>query len=143
MNSRPRLATFSLLLFLTACFLCWTLWATDERTAAGPLGESFAARNSAGLSQAAKPGQAAGRKSPANKTGPLFVVIQNGRYGYIDKTGKMVILAYRLRVAEELERDTPKADILSKIGPRPWDVLNETFQAAEFPYRVVSPMCRQ
>src|SRR5712691_1153602 len=79
MNSRPRFAAFSLLLFLTACFLCLSLWAIDERTAAGPLGESLAAQNSAGLPQAAQPAQAAGRKSPANKTGPLFVVIQNGK----------------------------------------------------------------
>ncbi len=51
-----------------------------------------------------------------------------------------VFLAYRLSMAEELERNTPRADIASKIGPAPWDVLNETLQTAEFPYRVVSPL---
>lgn len=51
-----------------------------------------------------------------------------------------VFLAYRLRAAEALESGTPLADIPSKLGPAPWDVLNQTFQAAEFPYRVVSPV---
>jgi energy-coupling factor transporter ATP-binding protein EcfA2 len=51
-----------------------------------------------------------------------------------------VFLAYRLRVMEELERGVPAADIPAKIGPAPWDVVNETFQAAEFPYRVPSPL---
>lgn len=51
-----------------------------------------------------------------------------------------VFIAYRLRAAEELERGIKKEEIPSKIGPPPWDVVNETFQAAGFPYRVVSPM---
>lgn len=51
-----------------------------------------------------------------------------------------VFLAYRLRVAEALESGTPKDVIRNQLGPAPWDVLNETFQAAEFPYRVVSPV---
>lgn len=51
-----------------------------------------------------------------------------------------VFVAYRLRAMEERERGTPEKDICSKIGPAPWDVLNQTFQAAEFPYRVVSPL---
>jgi hypothetical protein len=92
MNSRPRFATFSLLLLLTACFPCWTVWATDERTTAGPLAESLAAHNSAGLPQAVKPGQTAGPQSPANETGSLFPVTKDGtQYGYIDKTGQLVI----------------------------------------------------
>ena len=51
-----------------------------------------------------------------------------------------VFLAYRLQAAEQLERGTKKAEIPSKIGPPPWEVVNETFQAAGFPYRVISPM---
>jgi hypothetical protein len=91
-NTRRRLIIrFSQPLLLTACFLCLTLWATDERTAAGPLAESLAADNSVGLRQAAKPGQAAGPQSPANETGPLFRVAKDGKYGYIDKIGRMVI----------------------------------------------------
>jgi AAA domain, putative AbiEii toxin, Type IV TA system len=51
-----------------------------------------------------------------------------------------VFLAYRLRFMEALERGTSREDILSKLGPAPWEVVNETFQAAEFPYQVISPM---
>jgi energy-coupling factor transporter ATP-binding protein EcfA2 len=50
-----------------------------------------------------------------------------------------VFLAYRLRVAEQLERETPMSEIIKNLGPAPWDVLNDTFKAAEFPYRVKSP----
>lgn len=35
--------------------------------------------------------QAAAQQSPANETGPLFRVEKDGKYGYIDKTGKVVI----------------------------------------------------
>lgn len=38
-----------------------------------------------------QPLQAAGSQSPANETGPLFRVEKDGKYGYIDKTGKVVI----------------------------------------------------
>lgn len=51
-----------------------------------------------------------------------------------------VFLAYRLRTAEALEGGTPLADVAKVLGPAPWDVLNETFQAADFPYRVASPV---
>ncbi len=51
-----------------------------------------------------------------------------------------VFLAYRLRAAEVLEAGTPRADVVKVLGPAPWDMLNEAFQAAEFPYRVVSPL---
>lgn len=51
-----------------------------------------------------------------------------------------VFLAYRLQSAEALEAGTLKSDISKLLGPAPWDVLNETFQAAEFPYRVLSPV---
>lgn len=87
MNSRTRLATFSLLLLLSVCFVCWPVQAMDERTAAGPLDESRTAHNSAGLPQA---GQGAGPQSAANETGPLFRVVKDGKVGYIDKTGKFV-----------------------------------------------------
>jgi energy-coupling factor transporter ATP-binding protein EcfA2 len=51
-----------------------------------------------------------------------------------------VFLAYRLRAAEALEAGTALVDIPKMLGPAPWDVLNETFQVAEFPYQVVSPV---
>lgn len=50
-----------------------------------------------------------------------------------------VLVAYRLRFAEELERNLSRSDITAKLGPAPWDVINEAFQVADFPYRVVSP----
>lgn len=50
-----------------------------------------------------------------------------------------VFLAYRLKVADALDRGIVKSDILSTIGPPPWEIVNETFRAAEFPYQVVSP----
>jgi len=53
-----------------------------------------------------------------------------------------VFLAHRLRTAEELERGTPAAEVSLKLGPAPWDVINEAFQAADFPYRVVSPLTK-
>jgi len=51
-----------------------------------------------------------------------------------------VFLAYRLRVAEALEAGTPLTTIPQALGPAPWDVVNEAFRAAEFPYLVVSPV---
>lgn len=51
-----------------------------------------------------------------------------------------VLVAYRLRVAEGLEQERSKDEIRSSIGPAPWDVLNDAFQAADFPYEVVSPV---
>jgi AAA domain, putative AbiEii toxin, Type IV TA system len=50
-----------------------------------------------------------------------------------------VFLGYRLKVADLLEKGVPFSDVEARLGPAPWDVVNETFQAAEFPYRVVSP----
>ena len=50
-----------------------------------------------------------------------------------------VLVAYRLRFAEELERNFSRDEIAAKLGPAPWDVINEAFQVADFPYRVVSP----
>jgi len=51
-----------------------------------------------------------------------------------------VFLAYRLRFAEEREKKKPEAEILTALGPAPWDVVNETLHAAGFLYRVVSPI---
>jgi hypothetical protein len=51
-----------------------------------------------------------------------------------------VFIAYRLRFAEEREKKKPEAEILAVLGPAPWDVVNETLQAAGFLYRVISPI---
>ena len=87
---RHRFATFSLLLF-GASFLFRPLQATGERAAGRPLAESLTASNSARLRQAAQPGQTASPQSHADEVGPLFPVEEHGKWGYIDKTGKIVI----------------------------------------------------
>lgn len=51
-----------------------------------------------------------------------------------------VLVAYRLRVAEGLEQGRSMDEIRKSIGPAPWDVINEAFQTADFPYEVVSPV---
>src|SRR6266480_2604141 len=91
MIPRPQLATFSLLLLLTAFFVLRPLRANDERAANQLLAESLLADNSASLPQAAQPGQTADLQSPANETGPLFPVVEHGKWGYIDKAGKIVM----------------------------------------------------
>src|ERR1700737_5190223 len=50
-----------------------------------------------------------------------------------------IFLGYRLQVLAELEKDTPKLEIENKLGPAPWNVLNEILAVAEFPYRVEAP----
>lgn len=50
-----------------------------------------------------------------------------------------VFVNYRLRYAEELERCLPNDAIKDKLGPAPWDVLNQAFKVAGFPFSVVSP----
>jgi ABC-type cobalamin/Fe3+-siderophores transport system ATPase subunit len=50
-----------------------------------------------------------------------------------------VFMGYRAKFLELLEQDVPRNDIVKQIGPAPWDLLNEAFIVAEFPYRVVLP----
>lgn len=50
-----------------------------------------------------------------------------------------VFLGYRFQVAEELEKKTPHNEIEKKLGPAPWDVVNDALGISGFPYRVVSP----
>lgn len=51
-----------------------------------------------------------------------------------------VFMAYRMRAAELREVGDDETTIRSKLGPPPWEVANETFAAASFPFRVVSPV---
>lgn len=50
-----------------------------------------------------------------------------------------VFLGHRLQIIEELERGLSKDEAEAKLGPAPWDVLNEILTVAEFPYRVAAP----
>jgi WG repeat protein len=50
------------------------------------------AQQTTGQTEAAeKPNAPAVEQSPANETGPLFLVNKDGKRGYIDKTGRLVI----------------------------------------------------
>lgn len=51
-----------------------------------------------------------------------------------------VIVAHRLRQAEALEKGLNREEIQNTLGPAPWEVINEAFQVADFPYEVVSPL---
>ena len=53
-----------------------------------------------------------------------------------------VFVAHRVRAAQEREKGTLEIDLEKKIGPAPWDVMNEILRVAEFPYRVVSPLTK-
>jgi predicted ATPase len=51
-----------------------------------------------------------------------------------------VMVAHKIRMADELIRGTQREALEAKLGRTPWDVLNEALSAAEFAYRVVSPV---
>lgn len=51
-----------------------------------------------------------------------------------------VLMAYRLRMAEGLEKNQSREEIRKALGPPPWEVINDAFQSAGFPYEVVSPV---
>lgn len=67
-------------------------------------------------------------------------------YSYMLEDGDVVaglahvLVAYRLQVAEGLERGQSRDEIRKSLGPAPWEVINEAFQVADFPYEVVSPV---
>ena len=51
-----------------------------------------------------------------------------------------VFMAHRLKLLEALERKTPGLDREGeKLGPAPWDVVNESLSAAGFLYQVIPP----
>lgn len=51
-----------------------------------------------------------------------------------------VLVAHRLRVMEGIEQGQSIEEIRKRLGPAPWEVINEAFQVADFPYEVVSPV---
>jgi hypothetical protein len=90
MFSRFSSSAFHLPLFFIGFFLCWPLRATDQRDLGQPIAKSIAARNPTEFQQGADP-QSDDPKSPANDSDPLFPVVENRKWGYMDKTGKIVI----------------------------------------------------
>jgi len=53
--------------------------------------DALAVATSARLQEVGSPYSVGSAQSPANETDPLFPVLKGGKWGYIDKTGKMVI----------------------------------------------------
>jgi predicted ATPase len=51
-----------------------------------------------------------------------------------------VIMAHKVRMADEVLRGTKLEALEAKLGRAPWDLVNEALSAAEFAYRVVSPV---
>ena len=93
MKSRARFFARSLPVLLPVCFLSWTLWADDIEVTNWSRTESLKAHNSADFPQDPRPSQAAVPESSVIETGPLFPVVKDGKWGYIDNVGKMVISA--------------------------------------------------
>jgi energy-coupling factor transporter ATP-binding protein EcfA2 len=50
-----------------------------------------------------------------------------------------VFMGYRSRALELLEQGVPREDTERRIGPAPWNLLNDAFSVAGFPYRAVPP----
>ena len=51
-----------------------------------------------------------------------------------------VMMAHKVRMADEALRGTRLDALDAKLGRAPWDLVNEALSAAEFAYRVVSPI---
>ena len=83
MNLRTRLPTCSVPLVLIGCLLCSLIWAAAAGSPRPP--------SPAGLCQAAQTSRTASPQSDDVESAPLFPVVDHGKWGYIDKTGKMVI----------------------------------------------------
>lgn len=49
-------------------------------------------------------------------------------------------MSYRMRYLLMLERDISKSEIRKQLGPAPWELLNDALAAADFPYRIASPL---
>jgi hypothetical protein len=67
---------------------------------------------------------------------PLTIEIKvDGSQGYAH-----VIMAHKLRMADEALRGTKPEEVDKTLGKPPWDLVNEALSAAEFSYRLVSPL---
>ncbi len=139
MNLRPRLAILSLLLLFTAFFVFRPLRATDERAAGRPLADSLLADNSARPWQAAQASQTADPQSSADETGPLFPVVEHGKCGYIDKTGKVVIplqyyRAYAFHEGMAFVQMYPDAASPRRLELQPIDKTGKVIVGQEYSY---------
>jgi WG repeat protein len=118
MNPRLRLATFSLQLFLICCLCCLPSEGTGGQGTGETSAELAAANNSLWHQETTQqPSQAADAQSPAKDTDPLFPVVEHGKWGYIDKTGKIVIKPEYVEAGffkEGMARVQPFHPLLSK-----------------------------
>lgn len=114
MNQRPRLVTFSPPLLLICCFLCVPS-PGYERGAGQSSADLAQANNSFGHQEIAQqPSQAADAQPPAKDSDPLFPIVEHGKWGYMDKAGKIVI-------SPEYYDAVPFKEGLARI--QPWPVL--------------------
>jgi energy-coupling factor transporter ATP-binding protein EcfA2 len=51
-----------------------------------------------------------------------------------------IFVAHNLKVAQTLVRERSRGEVDSKLERAPWELLNDALAAADFPYRVVSPV---
>lgn len=51
-----------------------------------------------------------------------------------------VIMAHKIQMANETLRGTKLEEVETKLGRPPWELVNEALSAAEFAYRLVSPI---
>ena len=91
MKSRPPLATWSLALLPICCCLCLSSLAVDERGSGQTPTDMATTNNSLRHPETTQPGQAAGPQSPIKDTDSLFPIVEHGKWGYMDKAGKIVI----------------------------------------------------
>jgi len=91
MNLQSRIAAFSLSLLFTGCFFSWPSRGANERVGGQPFANAINPLLPASPRQDEAAGQDANSKASSNEADPLFPVVEGGKWGYIDKTGKIVI----------------------------------------------------
>jgi hypothetical protein len=77
-------------LFFVVFFLCWPFRSTNERNLRQPVAEPVTRDNSMEFQQGADP-QSPGAKSSSSDSEPLFPIVENRKWGYMDRMGKVVI----------------------------------------------------
>src|SRR6516164_8860197 len=113
---RPRqllFVLFSQALALTTCFSC-LLHGTEERPSVRKFDLSTNTFESAGMQEAVPAAQSAETKSEATNPNPLYPVVEHGKWGYMDKSGKIVI-------APQYYDAYPFKEGMARV--QPWQVL--------------------